>query len=73
MEAILEIANQWNQTHEVEPLLMHMAQAATRLLAADRASIFLWDRTNHTLVGRPALGIPGGELRSPTTAALWDR
>ncbi len=65
MEAILEIASQWNQTHEVEPLLVHMAEAATRLLAADRASIFLWDRTNHTLVGRPALGIPGGELRIP--------
>jgi Nif-specific regulatory protein len=65
MEAILEIANQWNQTHEVEPLLIHMAEAAMRLLAADRASIFLWDRTNHTLVGRPALGIPGGELRIP--------
>jgi Nif-specific regulatory protein len=65
MEAILEISNQWNQTHEVEPLLIHMAEAATRLLAADRASIFLWDRTNHTLVGRPALGIPGGELRIP--------
>ncbi len=65
IEAILEIANQWNQTHEVEPLLVHMAQAATRLLAADRASIFLWDRPNHTLVGRPALGIPGGELRIP--------
>jgi transcriptional regulator with GAF, ATPase, and Fis domain len=65
MEAILEIAGQWNKTHEVEPLLVHMAEAATRLLAADRASIFLWDRTNHTLVGRPALGIPGGELRIP--------
>lgn len=65
LEAILEIASQWNQTHEVEPLLVQMAEAATRLLRADRASIFLWDRTNHTLVGRPALGIPGGELRIP--------
>ena len=27
-----------------------MAQAATRLLGADRASIFLWDRPNHVLV-----------------------
>ena len=53
LEAILEIANQWNQTREVEPLLVQMAEAATRLLGADRASIFLWDRRNHTLVGRP--------------------
>ena len=65
LEAILEIASQWNQTHEVEPLLVEMAEAATRLLGADRASIFLWDRPNHTLVGRPALGIKNGELRIP--------
>jgi Nif-specific regulatory protein len=65
LEAILEIASQWNQTHEVEPLLVQMAEAATRLLQADRASIFLWDRPNHTLVGRPALGIKDGELRIP--------
>ena len=65
LEAMLEIASQWNQTHEIEPLLTQMAEAATRLLGADRASIFLWDRPNHTLVGRPALGLPNGELRIP--------
>ncbi|MEN6451411.1 MAG: sigma-54-dependent Fis family transcriptional regulator [Thermoguttaceae bacterium] len=65
LEAILKIASAWNQTHEVEPLLVQMAEAATRLLGADRASIFLWDRPNHLLVGRPALGLPGGELRIP--------
>ncbi|MEN6457341.1 MAG: sigma-54-dependent Fis family transcriptional regulator [Thermoguttaceae bacterium] len=65
LEAVLQIATEWNQTHEVEPLLVQMAEAAMRLLAADRASIFLWDRPNHTLVGRPALGLPDGELRIP--------
>ena len=40
-----------------------MAKAATDLLEADRASIFLWDRANHCLIGRPALGVKGGELR----------
>ena len=63
LEAVLEIVGQWNQTSELEPLLIQMAEAASRLLQADRASIFLWDRPNHTLVGRPALGLPGGELR----------
>ncbi len=63
LEAVLAIAGKWNQTHEVEPLLVEMAEAATRLLGADRASIFLWDRQTHTLVGRPALGVAGGELR----------
>ena len=63
LEAILKITGQWNQTREMEPLLVQMAEAATRLLRADRASIFLWDRPNKTLVGRPALGVEGGELR----------
>jgi len=70
LEAMLDIANQWNQTHEVEPLLSKMAQAATRLLGADRASIFLWDRHTHMLVGRPALGVKGGELRIPDDAGV---
>ncbi len=65
LETILTIASQWNQTNEMEPLLVQMAEAATKLLKADRASIFLWDRPNHTLVGRPALGVKGGELRIP--------
>ena len=63
LEAVGEIAGQWNLVREVEPLLVQMAEAATRLLGADRASIFLWDRPNHMLVGRPALGAPEGELR----------
>jgi Nif-specific regulatory protein len=65
LETILDIAQQWNRTRELEPLLNQMAEAATKLLNADRASIFLWDRRAHTLVGRPALGIEGGELRIP--------
>jgi len=65
LEAILEIAGQWNRTLEMEPLLVQMAETSTRLLEAERASIFLWDRTNKTLVGRPALGVEGGELRIP--------
>ncbi len=63
LEAILEIAQQWNRTKEMEPLLVEMAEAATRLLDADRASIFLWDKPDKVLVGRPALGVEGNELR----------
>jgi transcriptional regulator with GAF, ATPase, and Fis domain len=70
LEAILTIASQWNQTNEMEPLLVQMAEAATKLLKADRASIFLWDRPNHLLVGRPALGVKGGELRIPDDSGL---
>ena len=49
----------------MEPLLVQMAETSTKLLSADRASIFLWDKKNKTLVGRPALGVDGGELRVP--------
>jgi Nif-specific regulatory protein len=70
LEAMLEIASQWNATHDLEPLLVQMAEAATRLLRSDRASIFLWDRQNHTLVGRPALGVEGNELRIPDTTGV---
>jgi Nif-specific regulatory protein len=73
LEAILEIANAWNRTREVEPLLFQMAEAATRLLGADRASIFLWDKRTHTLVGRPALGVADGELRIPDDRGVVGR
>ncbi len=70
LEAILQIASQWSQTNEMEPLLVKMAEAATKLLKSDRASIFLWDRPNHVLVGRPALGVKGGELRIPDDSGI---
>jgi transcriptional regulator with GAF, ATPase, and Fis domain len=69
-ETILSIVQQWGRTQEMETLLNQMAEASTKLLDADRASIFLWDRANHLLVGRPALGVPGGELRVPDDAGV---
>ena len=65
LEAILQIAARWYETHEMEPLLVEIAEASTRLLDADRASIFLWDRRSHTLEARPALGVEGGQLHVP--------
>ena len=70
LETILEIASGWHRTREVEPLLVKMAEAATRLLGADRASIFVWDRANRILVGRPALGVKDGELRIPDSCGV---
>lgn len=63
LQTLLDITAQWNRTHEMEPLLVQIAQAACQLLAADRASIFLWDRRRKQLVGRPALGVRDNELR----------
>ena len=70
LAAILEIVSRWNQTQEMESLLVQMAEAATRLVDADRASIFLWDRATHQLVGRPALGVTGEELRISDKAGI---
>jgi transcriptional regulator with GAF, ATPase, and Fis domain len=68
--AVLEIAAQWTQALPMDKLLARMAEASTRLLHAERASIFLWDRTTKTLVGRPALGVEGGELRIADDAGI---
>jgi transcriptional regulator with GAF, ATPase, and Fis domain len=70
LQAILEIAARWQQTQEMEPLLTEMAETATRLLGAERASIFLWDKGHKLLVGRPALGVPGNELRITDTTGV---
>lgn len=70
LETILAITQDWQQTSEMETLLIRMAEAATRLFDADRASIFLWDKQNRTIVGRPALGVAGGELRLPDDSGI---
>jgi transcriptional regulator with GAF, ATPase, and Fis domain len=70
LETILAITQDWQQTNEMETLLVRMAEAATQLFDADRASIFLWDKPNKMIVGRPALGIQGGELRLPDDAGI---
>jgi Nif-specific regulatory protein len=70
LQTILDITHAWHQTNEMKTLLTRMAEAATRLLEADRASIFLWDKSTSTIVGRPALGVPGGELRLPDDAGI---
>jgi len=65
LEAMLEASGNWYRAQDMEALLSEMAQAATKLLHADPASIFLWDRSSHSLIGRPALGVASGELRVP--------
>lgn len=41
LEAILKIAAKWTQHLEMETLLLQMAETSTKLLNAERASIFL--------------------------------
>jgi len=70
LSTILGITQSWNQTQSMETLLQEMAEAATDLLSADRASIFLWDKANRTLIARPALGMEDHELRFPDTTGI---
>ena len=70
LEALLEMTSQWNLSKNTDQLLEQMAVTATRLLASERATIFLLDASQQTLIGKPALGVESGELRIPATAGL---
>src|SRR5262249_61829912 len=70
LQALVAIARQLVEQRETVPLLEHIAEQAARLLRCDRASIFLWDQSRRELVGRPALGVPGGELRVPDNVGV---
>ncbi|MCU0961380.1 MAG: sigma-54-dependent Fis family transcriptional regulator [Pirellulaceae bacterium] len=70
LETILGLSVPWGPSLEMDTLLEKIAEASTRLLGAERASVFLWDRDSKTLVGRPALGVEGGELRIPDDTGI---
>ncbi len=63
LSAMLDMTVRWNQTQETEQLLQTMVETSTELLDAERATIFLRDPKSSMLIGRPALGVEGGELR----------
>src|SRR5258708_39586093 len=56
LTAILTISQQMNSERDLGALLDLVAREATRLLEADRASIFLLDRENLQLWSKVALG-----------------
>ena len=68
--AILDSAAGWASIDDDGELLAAIADTACRVLACDRASVFLWDRPRHRLVGRPATGMPDGRLIVPDDAGL---
>ncbi len=72
-QRLLQLSLNWNQQRSLPELFLQIAQAATELLDAERATIFLWDRKRGVLVGRPALGIKGGELTVPEGTGVVGR
>jgi len=70
LKGILSVAAELVTFPEMEALLEKVARDATRLLECDRSSIFLWDKDQHQLVAKPALGVDGGSLRIPDRMGL---
>jgi Nif-specific regulatory protein len=70
LHSMIEMTTRWNQSRETEQLLIDMARTSTQLLEAQRATIFLWDKANRQLIGKPALGVAGGEIRVPENAGV---
>ena len=73
LEAILSIASQWNQTNEMEPLLVQMAEAATKLLEPiGPASFSGIGRTTRWSAAR-RWELKAASCGFPTTRAWWAR
>ena len=70
LHAMLEITAAWGESRETDQLLEQMAATSTRLLNAERATIFLWDKPNQLLIGRPAMGVEGNELKISDTTGV---
>ncbi len=70
LETMLNFAAQWQQEDDPESLLLAIANAATELLSAERASIFLWDRPRKKLIGKPALGVGEEPLEVDDSAGI---
>jgi transcriptional regulator with GAF, ATPase, and Fis domain len=63
LRGILKVSLKLSTVKETEPLLELIAREAVRILACDRASIFVWDREHQEVVACPALGVEGNSLR----------
>ncbi len=67
---MLHCAAAWQQLDDDAELLNSIAHCACEVLACDRATIFLWDKARHRLIGRPAIGIEGGVLEVQDDAGI---
>ena len=65
LSAILDMTARWNQSRATDQLLIEIAETSTRLLGAERATIFLPDGSGKTLIGKPALGVESGQINIP--------
>lgn len=72
-QRIVEAARLWITLRDWDRLFESIATTATHILECERATIFLWDRRAKLLIGRPALGVPGGQLVLPDDRGVVGR
>ena len=70
LQTLLEMTANWNQSRETDQLLIKIAEASTRLLGTERATIFLPDSSGNLLIGKPALGVEDGTLKIPSSTGV---
>jgi Nif-specific regulatory protein len=70
LKELLDVTIRWSKSRNTDDLLRQIAEAATRFLRAERATIFMIDRIRKMLVGKPALGIDADELLIPLEAGV---
>ena len=66
----LRVSSRLSEIYETVPLLETICEEACRLLDCDRASIFVWDKSNRKLLACPALGVEGGTLYIPDDTGI---
>jgi phosphoserine phosphatase len=70
MKLVLEVTSRLAMTADLDELLRHIAQAATQLAEAERASIFLHDPATNELWTKVALGLTQREIRLPAGSGI---
>lgn len=70
LRSLLDASIRWSAIEDTDELLGEIAATATEMLSAERASIFLWDKRRGKLIGRPALGVAGGQLEVDDQAGI---
>lgn len=68
MRELLDVSRELAVTTDLDRLLPLICQAATRMLHADRSSLFLYDPASDALWTKVALG--SGEIRVPSSAGI---
>ncbi len=70
IRTMVSLAHSFAGEIDTQKLLERIAEEATQLLGADRASIFVRDKEQNLLIACPALGVEGGKLFLPDNKGI---